>query len=86
MEIIIFHVCNDMVKFERERERERDREREEYVNYNNQGVKSDKTISKPDNTIGKASKGEEKGHILHTFCGKNQFLHQKKEKEKITLS
>ena len=53
----------------RERERERDREREEYVNYNNKGVKSDKTISKPANTIGKASKGEEKGHILHTFCG-----------------
>lgn len=75
MEIIIFHVCNDMVKFERERE--------EYVNYNNKGVKSDKTISNPDNTIGKASKGEEKGHILHTFCGKNQFLHPKKE---ITLS
>ena len=67
MEIIIFNVCNDMVKFERERERER--EREEYVNYNNKGVKSDKTISKPANTIGKASKGEEKGHILHTFCG-----------------
>lgn len=59
------------------------REREEYVNYNNKGVKSDKTISNPDNTIGKASKGEEKGHILHTFCGKNQFLHPKKE---ITLS
>ena len=56
------------------------------MNYNNKGVKLDKTISKPANTIGKASKGEEKGHILHTFCGKNQFLHQKKEKEKITLS
>ena len=39
------------------------------MNYNNKGVKSDKTISKPANTIGKASKGEEKGHILHTFCG-----------------
>lgn len=47
----------------------REREREEYVNYNNKGIKLDKTISKPANTIGKASKGEEKGHILHTFCG-----------------
>lgn len=52
------------------------RERDE--NYSDKGVKLDKSISSPGKTISKGSEGEEKWHILHTFCGKHQFLHPKK--------
>lgn len=56
-----------------------ERERE---SYHDEGVKTDKTVSSPSNTVGKGSEGQEKGHKLHALCGNHNFLRHQKGKRK----